>query len=126
MKLGRIDIVEDFVATSLMAAAVLAFTATHDNWGVWLIGDSRRWTAGLLVLLGTFLFGVVGCGHTAQHLRPLVLGVLACVAACFAGFAFATASLTPLSLLAATIVVVWALALASDLRELPRGRLLTH
>jgi len=28
------------------------YAATHEQWNVWLIGDSRRWTAGLLSVLG--------------------------------------------------------------------------
>jgi hypothetical protein len=52
--------------------------------------------------------------------------VLGCAAACFAGFAYATASLTPLSLLAATIILTWAVAVLRDLFEVPRRPLLTH
>jgi hypothetical protein len=36
------------------------------------------------------------------------------------------ASLTPLSLLAATIILVWALAVLRDLFEVPRRPLVTH
>jgi hypothetical protein len=49
---GRRDIFEDVAATLLATATVMGFTATHQYWDVWLIGDSRRWTAGLLALLG--------------------------------------------------------------------------
>lgn len=62
----------------------------------------------------------------ARHIGTTLLVVLACAAACFAGFAFATASLTALSLLAATIILTWALAVLRDLFEVPRRRLLTH
>jgi hypothetical protein len=43
---------KDLVATGLTAVAVLAFLATHEGWNVWLIGDSRRWAAGAIWLLG--------------------------------------------------------------------------
>jgi len=121
MTFGRRDIFEDVAATLLATATVMGFTATHQLWDVWLIGDSRRWTAGLLALLGVAMFGLV-----ARHIGRTLLAVLGCVAVCFAAVAFATASLTPLSLLAATIILVWALAVLRDLFEVPRRRLLTH
>src|SRR5436305_14042011 len=50
MKYGRRDIFEDIAATLLMTVTVLGYTSTHESWNVWLIGDSRRWTAGLLTV----------------------------------------------------------------------------
>jgi len=64
---------KDAAAAALTALAVLAFLATHEGWGVPLVGDSHRWAAGAILLLGSMT-----CG----------LGVLA----------LATGSLTPLSL----------------------------
>jgi len=110
MRFDRRDIAEEVAATLLMAAAVMGFTATHEGWDVWLIGDSRRWTAGLLSVLGVAMFAFV-----ARHIGTTLAVVLACAAVCFAGVAFWTASLTPLSLLAATIILVWALAVLRDL-----------
>jgi hypothetical protein len=121
VRFDRRDIFEDVTATLLAAATVMGFTATHEYWNVWLIGDSRRWTAGLLALLGIAMFGLV-----ARHIGMTLLVVLGCAALCFAGFAFWTASLTALSLLAATIILVWALAVLRDLLEVPRRPLLTH
>ncbi len=43
---------KDVVATGLTILAVLAFLAAHEGWGVWLIGDSRRWAAAAITLLG--------------------------------------------------------------------------
>ena len=100
---------------------MLGFTATHEYWDVWLIGDSRRWTAGLLALIGLAMFGLV-----ARHIGRILLAVLGCAAVCFAVLAFVTASLTPLSLLAATIILSWALAVGRDIFEVPRKPLETH
>ncbi len=101
---------EDVAGTLVMAATVLGFTATHQRWDVYLIGDSRRWTAGLLTALALAMFALV-----FRHIGLTALIVLACAAMCFAGFAFWTVSLTPLSLLAAVIVLVWAVAVLRDL-----------
>lgn len=121
MRFGRRDIFEDVAATLLMAATVLGFTATHQGWGVWLIGDSRRWTAGLLALLAVAAFGLV-----ARHLGTTLFVVLGIAAVVFAGLAFWTASLTPLSLLAATIILVWGVAVVRDISVVWRGPLPTH
>jgi hypothetical protein len=56
----------------------------------------------------------------------ILFAVLGCAAVCFTGFALWTASLTPLSLLAATIILVWAPAVLRDLIEVPRKRFVTH
>jgi hypothetical protein len=121
MRFSSRDIFEDVTATIVAAATVLGFTATHQHWDVWLIGDSRRWTAGLLVLLAVAMFGLV-----ARHIGRTLLAVLGCAAVCFAVFGFVTASLTPLSLLAATIILAWALAVGRDMLEVPRKPLVTH
>ena len=121
MRFGRRDIFEDVAATLLMAVTVLGFTATHEGWNVWLIGDSRRWTAGLLVLLGAATFALV-----ARHVGTTAFVSLGIVAAALAGLAFWTASLTPLSLLAATIVLVWAVAVMRDITGVCRGPVPTH
>jgi hypothetical protein len=121
MSFGRRDIFEDVAATLLATATVMGFTATHQYWDVWLIGDSRRWAAGLLALLGVAMFGLA-----VRHIGMILFAVLGCAAVCFTGFALWTASLTPLSLLAATIILVWAPAVLRDLIEVPRKRFVTH
>jgi hypothetical protein len=110
MKFSRRDIFEDVAATLLMTATVMGFTSTHETWNVWLIGDSRRWTAGLLTVLAVAMFGLV-----ARHIGIGALGLIATFAAAMAVLAFWTASLTPLSLLAASIILAWALAVVRDL-----------
>jgi hypothetical protein len=109
MKVGRREIVEDVIATVVMAGTVLGYAATHENWNVWLIGDSRRWTAGLLVVLAIAMFALV-----ARHVGSTTIGVLGLAAAVCAIIAFWTASLTPLSFLAAIIVIAWAFAVLRD------------
>ena len=86
MRFGRRDIFEDVAATLLATVTVMGFTATPQHWDVWLIGDSRRWSAGLLTLLGVAMFGL-----TARHIGRTLFAVLGCAGVCFAGLAFATA-----------------------------------
>jgi membrane protein YdbS with pleckstrin-like domain len=63
----------------------------------------------------------VGHGHlVGRHVPGSVLGLLLIAGVVFAVIAFWTASLTPLSFLAATIVVVWAIAVFRDLLVVPR------
>jgi hypothetical protein len=121
MRLDRRDIFEEVAATLVTAATVLGFAATHERWNVWLIGDSRRWTAGLLTLLAVAIFALA-----ARHVGRTPLVALGIVALAFAGLSFWTASLTPLSMLAATIVLAWALAVARDLLQSPRRPITTH
>ncbi|HEU4449263.1 MAG TPA: hypothetical protein VFR63_04670 [Gaiellaceae bacterium] len=121
MTFGRRDIFEDVAATLLMAATVMGYTATHQRWDVWLIGDSRRWTAGLLSVFAVAMFALA-----ARHIGRTLFILLGVTTIVLAGLALWTASLTPLSLLAATIVLVWALAVLRDLFEVEREPILTH
>jgi hypothetical protein len=98
---------KDVVATGLTLLAVLAFLATHEGWGVWLIGDSRRWAAGAIALLGMATCGLGTPGKDKATKFLAMLGILAVV---LAGLAIATGSLTPLSLLVVDIVLLWALS----------------
>jgi hypothetical protein len=98
---------KDAGATALTILVVLTFFATHEGWNMWLVGGSHRWAAGAIMLLGlaTCALGSPGAGIATKLFAALgvlafVLGVLAVV----------TASLTPLSLLVAVIVVLWAAA----------------
>src|SRR5918911_542032 len=98
---------KDVVATGLTVLVVLVFLATHEGWAVPLVGDSHRWAAGAITLLG-----IATCGQgSPDRGRPsrllMTLGVAAFV---LAAVALATGSLTPLSLLVADIVVLWALS----------------
>ena len=95
---------KDAVATGLTGLAVLAFLATHEGWNVPVIGDSHRWAAAVIVALG---IGACALGARAGSTRRCsVSGGAAFV---FGVLALVTGSLTPLSLLMADMVVMWAL-----------------
>jgi hypothetical protein len=98
---------KDLTATLLTAAAVLVFFATHEGWNVWLVGDSHRWAAGAVLLLGGMTCGLGSPSKDAFSKALAVLGVLALVLAIIA---IATGSLTPLSLLVVDVVTLWALS----------------
>jgi peptidoglycan/LPS O-acetylase OafA/YrhL len=84
---------KDVVATGLTVMAVLAFLAAQEGWGVWLIGDSRRWAAGAIALLGIATCGLGSPGKDKATKFLATLGVLAFVLAILA---LATGSLTPM------------------------------
>lgn len=98
---------KDLIATILTLVAVLVFIANHEGWGIWLVGDSRRWAAGVITLLGalTCSLGSPDKGSATKWLAAL--GVLALI---LAVVALVTGSLTALSLLVADIVALWALS----------------
>jgi hypothetical protein len=102
---------KDAVATALTVLVVLVFLTTHEGWGVWLIGSSHRWATGAIALLGMATCGLGSPGKGAATKLLATLGVLAFL---LTVLALATGSLTPLSLLVADIVVLWA---ASTLRH---------
>jgi hypothetical protein len=98
---------KDAVATGLTALVVLTFFATHEGWNVWLVGDSHRWAAGVITLLG-----VVTCalGTPSRDYGMRILMALGVIAAVLAVFAVWTGSLTLLSLLVVDIVLLWGAA----------------
>jgi hypothetical protein len=106
---------KDLAATALTALVVATFFATHEGWNVWLVGDSHRWAAGAILALGVMTCGLGSPDRGAATRLLATLGVLALV---LAVLALATGSLTPLSLLAVDIVVLWAV---STLRHLGHG-----
>src|SRR4051794_32974221 len=108
---------KDVTATLLTALAVLVFAATHEGWNVWLVGDSHRWAAGAIALLGvaTCAQGTPGEGRGTK-----VLAGLGMLAAGLAILALATGALTPLSLLVADVVALWALSTLRHVAHAPR------
>jgi hypothetical protein len=98
---------KDVAAAALTALAVLVFLATHEGWGVPLVGDSHRWAAGAIFLLGSMTCGLGSPGKDAAAKLLAILGVAALV---LAVLAVATGSLTPLSLLVVDMVALWAVA----------------
>ena len=95
---------KDAVATSLVGLAVLAFLATHEAWNVPLIGDSHRWAAAVILVLG-----VGACATGARRVTSTLYSLLGGAAFVLGVLALITGSLTPLSLLVADLVVMWAL-----------------
>ena len=101
---------------------MLVFLATHEGWGVWLIGGSHRWAAGAILLLG---IATCGQGSPAKGAGTRFLALLGILAFVLAVLALATGSLTPLSLLVVDIVALWAFstarhALAQQTHEPPK------
>jgi hypothetical protein len=98
---------KDVAATVLTALAVLVFLATHEGWGVPLAGDSHRFAAGAIFLLGSLTCGLGSPGKDGATKLLAIFGVAALV---LAVLAVATGSLTPLSLLVVDMVALWAVS----------------
>lgn len=107
---------KDVVATLLTVLVVLVFLATHEGWNVWLVGDSHRWAAGAIMLLGSMTCGL---GSPSKGRMSKVLATLGVAALVLAVLAIATGSLTPLSLLVVDIVVLWAISTFRHARHMP-------
>jgi hypothetical protein len=114
----------DAAATVLTALIVLVFAATHESWGVPLVGDSRRWAAGAILLLGVVTCSVDGAAVSDRYTPgsgrgrvagTAVLTLLGTAALALAVSALVTASLAVLSLLVAVDVALWAGATAGHI-----------
>ncbi len=122
--------IRDAAATMLTALIVLVFVATHEGWGVPLVGDSRRWAAGAILLLGILSCSVDGAA-VSQRYTPgaqsgriagtVLLTLLGIAALALAVWALATGSPTVLSLLVAVDVALWATATLGHLFGAPRA-----
>lgn len=103
----------DAVAGLLTALGVLTFFATHEGWGVPLVGDSRRWAAVVVLLLG---MGACSLGEPERDARSTkVLAALGVAALVLGVLAIATGSLTPLSFLVLDTVLLWVVTTARHL-----------
>ena len=102
---------KDLEASVLTALVVLVFAATHQGWNVWLIGDSHRWAAGAILVLGAFTCGL---GSPGKDTASRLLAALGIAAGALGVVALVTGSLTALSFLTLDIVLLWA---ASTLRH---------
>src|SRR2546425_5146104 len=107
---------KDTAATVLTTLVVLAFLSAHEGWGVPLVGDSHRWAAGAILLLGILSCGLGSPGKGAATRLCAVLGTLALV---LGVLALATGSLTPLSLLVVDVVALWAVSTFKHVRHEP-------
>jgi hypothetical protein len=105
---------KDAVATTLTALAVLAFLATHEGWNVPLIGDSHRWAAAVIMILG-----IRTCSTGASRVNSALFGILGGVAMALGVVAIVTGSLTPLSLLVADMVLMWVIATLRHIHARP-------
>jgi hypothetical protein len=112
MTLGR----KDVAAAGLTILVVLTYFATHEAWNVPLVGDSHRWAAGVISLLG-----IVTCalGTPSRGSGTRILSVFGVFALVLAVLALWTGSLTPLSLLVLDVVLLWG---AATLGHLQQGR----
>jgi hypothetical protein len=108
---------KDVAATLLTALVVLVFVATHEGWNVWLVGDSHRWAAGAILVIGGMTCGL---GSPDESRATRFLGALGMTVFVLGVLAIATGSLTPLSLLVLDIVVLWAFSTARHARSAPR------
>ena len=113
---------KDVLATVLTALVVLVFVITHEGWDAPLIGDSHRWAAAAITLIGAVTCGLGTTERLSEHKLATILGVLALV---LAVLSLVTGSLTPLSLLVADIVALWAVATFDHVRHAPRRPLAT-
>lgn len=97
----------DAAAAALTALVVLVFVATHEGWDLPLVGDSHRWAAGVIAVLG---IATCGLGTPDKGAATTLLAALGVLALPLAVLALVTGSLTPLSLLVVDIVLLWALS----------------
>ena len=113
---------KDAAATALTVLAVAVFAATHEGWGVWLVGDSHRWAAAVIGVLG-----VAACsqGTPSKDTAAKLMSVIGAIAGALAVVAVASGSLTPLSLLVAAIVLLWAVSTWRHAHRAPRRALPT-
>lgn len=107
----------DLTAAILTVLVVLTYTATHEGWGVPLVGDSRRWATGVILLLG---MGACGTGSKVSGTTMTLFGLLGTLALALAAISFWTASLTPLSLLVVCIVLLFGMSTVRHLGGIPR------
>jgi hypothetical protein len=109
---------KDIVATGLTILVVFTFIATHEAWGVPLIGTSHRWAAAAIALLG---IATCGQGSPARGKGTMLVATLGVLALGLAVLAIVTGSLTPLSLLVVDIVVLWAISTARHTAHAPHA-----
>jgi hypothetical protein len=117
MRLG----VRDIAATLLTAAVVACFMASYQGWGVPLVGDSHRWAAGAVMLLGiaTCSLGSAGEGASVSDVTTIVLMTLGGAALVAGVLAIVTGSLTVLGVLVAIDVLLWAATTLRHVLHLP-------
>ncbi|MFN8124601.1 MAG: hypothetical protein U0237_19505 [Thermoleophilia bacterium] len=107
----------DVAATALTATAVLVLAATREGWDVPLVGDSHRWAAVVILVLG-----VAACSMGRVEGRddvPALFAGLGTVTALLAVWAVAAGSVTALSLMVTGFVLLWAAAMVRHVTHRP-------
>ena len=112
MRLDR----KDRLVSGLAILIAGAFLTNYEGWGVPLIGDSRRWAAVAILLLGLAAGTLSSPGADP---RSYALATFVLAAFLFAVLALATASVVPLALL---VVAILALIVTSTGRHVRHGR----
>jgi hypothetical protein len=95
---------KDLEATVFTILAVAVYAAQHEGWSLPVIGDSRRWAAGAILVLGMAACSRGTHARGSMSVLPSVLGVAALVLGVAAIW---TASMRSLSLLIADVVLLW-------------------
>ena len=65
---------KDVLATVFTALVALVFVITHKGWDVSLIGDSHRWAAAVITLIGAVTCGLGSTERLADHKLAATLG----------------------------------------------------
>jgi hypothetical protein len=109
---------KDAMATSLVGLAVLAFLATDKAWKVPLFGDSHRWAAAAILVLG-----IAACSVGARRVTSTLLSGLGGAAFVFGVLTLITGSLAVLALLVTDMIVMWTVTTVRHGRAATRWRM---
>jgi hypothetical protein len=99
---------KDAAATLFTLLVVLTYAVTQQGWNVPLVGDSVRWAAGVILVLGALT--CMQGERTGMTPFAWIAALLGTVALGLGIVAIATGSPTVLGLLVAVDVVLWMLA----------------
>ncbi len=108
---------KDVAAGMLTLLVVLMFAAAYQGWNVPLVGDSYRWAAGAILVLG-----MVTCtlGSPSSSSASKALGGLGVLTLAFAIWALVTGSPLALSLLVVAVVALFILSTVRHAWHPPR------
>lgn len=118
MTLGR----KDLAATVFTALVVLVFAASHEGWDVPLVGDSHRWAAAAILLLGMATCTMGSSGEGVSKRSWTLFGTIGAATLAFGIVALITGSLTALSLLVVGDVLLWAMSTVRHAHGATPGR----
>ena len=95
---------KDGVATALTGLVLLTYFAVSETWDVWLVGDSVRWAAAVILLLG---LGAWWLGEPAHGRPSRPLAAVGGITAVLLLLALVTGSLTVLAWAVLGDLVLW-------------------